>query len=98
MNHLRWASELAVSQEKARHDLGIIQLTALLQSKLLDDTDKDLVQLALNVSLERVVEEAIEGARQTGEQVQLVLTTDLPAEEEVDVTSDEEAKGEESSR
>jgi hypothetical protein len=101
LNHLRWSAELAVSQDEARRQIGIVQLQGLLGSKLLDDTDKELVELALLTALQPVVEETfdkIEEAEQTDEQVQLALTTDLPEESELDVTSVEGTEGKEGGR
>jgi hypothetical protein len=100
MNHLRWAAEMAISPDEARHQIGIIQLQALLGSKLLDETDKQLVELALLTALEPVVKEAFEEikeAEDADEEVQIVLTTDLPAEREVDVLSDRNTEGEKGS-
>ena len=47
MRILRWAAELAVSDDQAHARLGVAQLGALLQSELLDEEEKDFVQAAL---------------------------------------------------
>jgi len=52
MRNLRWAAELAVSQDGRMADLGVAQLAALLDSDLLDDSEKVFVEAALDAVLE----------------------------------------------
>lgn len=54
---LRWAAELAVSEENRTAELGVAQLTALLQSDLLDDKEKLFVEAALDTVYEDPEEE-----------------------------------------
>jgi len=44
---IRWASEMAVSGNQERAQLGIAQLGALLKSGMLSESEKDFVQAAL---------------------------------------------------
>lgn len=48
MRNLRWAAELAVSEADGMADLGVAQLTALLESDLLDESEKVFVEAALD--------------------------------------------------
>ena len=72
---LRWAAELAVSDDPGHARLGVAELGALLTSELLDDEEKNFVQAAL----EAVVRVPVEQIEQLGDDVQVVAETDLPA-------------------
>ncbi|HEV8221265.1 MAG TPA: hypothetical protein VGQ05_13425 [Streptosporangiaceae bacterium] len=87
MRILRWAAELAVSDDQAHARLGVAQLGALLESELLDEEEKDFVQAALTAMV-RVPVQQIE---QLGEDVQVVTESDLPVEPGADVPSGTEA-------
>lgn len=52
LRNLRWASELAVDDDPARADLGVVQLKALLDSDLLDETETVFVDATLNLLVE----------------------------------------------
>lgn len=91
MRTLRWAAELAVSANEAQARLGITQLGSLMASELLDDSDRDFVQAALEAAVRVPVEEI----EQAGPDAQVVVTTDLPAGTEVDIPSDGESKDQE---
>jgi hypothetical protein len=90
MRILRWAAELAVSDDQAHARLGVAELGALLQSELLDDEEKDFVQAALTA----VVRVPVEQIEQLGGDVQVVAEADLPAGARADVPSEEEAEEE----
>jgi hypothetical protein len=79
MRILRWAAELAVSDDQAHSRLGVAELGALLQSELLDDEEKDFVQAALTAVV-RVPVEQIEQIEQRGEDVKVITESDLPTE------------------
>jgi hypothetical protein len=87
MRILRWAAELAVSDDQAHARLGVAQLGALLESELLDEEEKDFVQAALTAMV-RIPVQQIE---QLGEDVQVVTESDLPVEPGADVPSGTEA-------
>ena len=75
MRILRWAAELAVSEDEAHARLGVAQLGTLLSSELLDEEEKDFVQAAL----EAVVRVPVQQIEQLGEDVQVVAESDLSA-------------------
>ncbi len=72
MRLLRWAAELAVSDDDRRAALGVDQLTALSVSSLLDDPEKALVDAALESALDSSAEE-IKAIESSGEPVEVVL-------------------------
>jgi hypothetical protein len=88
MRILRWAAELAVSDDQAHARLGVAQLGTLLASDLLDEEEKDFVQAALTA----VVRPAVEQIEQLGGDVQVVAESDLSAGTGVDVPSQGEAE------
>lgn len=70
---LRWAAELAVSEDDRAAELGVAQLTALLESDLLDDKEKVFVEAALDT----VYEDPEEELEQLGEdEVEVVVEPD----------------------
>jgi hypothetical protein len=89
MRVLRWAAELAVSDDQEHARLGVAELRALLTSDLLDEEEKDFVQAALQA----VVSPAVRQIEQLGEDVQVVAESDLPAEPPADVPSQAEGAG-----
>ena len=52
MRNLRWAAELAVKEDDRMADLGVAQLAALLESDLLDESEKVFVEAALDAVYE----------------------------------------------
>lgn len=75
MRNLRWAAELAVSDDPGRADMGVAQLVALASSDLTDDVAQTFVDAALDA----VTDEAAD-----------VVEQNLDAEiqqEQLDVTS-----------
>lgn len=57
MRNLRWAAELAVSDDDAKAKLGVSQLNALAMSEMLDDAQLTFVDAALAAVVEEPVEE-----------------------------------------
>ena len=90
MRILRWAAELAVSDDQAHARLGVAQLGALLESELLDEEEKDFVQAALTA----VVRVPVERIEQLGGDVEVVAEPDLSTGPRVDVPSRREAEEE----
>ena len=90
MRILRWAAELAVSDDQAHSRLGVAELGALLGSELLDEEEKDFVQAAL----EAVVRVPAERIEQLGGDVQVVAEPDLSDGTRADVPSGREAEEE----
>lgn len=72
---LRWAAELAVDKDERRADLGVVQLSALVESDLLDDTEKVFVDATLN----HVVEDPAEALEALGPTGDAVHVDDLPS-------------------
>ena len=91
MRILRWAAELAVSDDQAHSRLGVAELGALLQSELLDEEEKDFVQAALTA----VVRVPVEQIEQLGEDVTVIAESDLPTEPMAAVPSEVQAEPEE---
>lgn len=91
MRVLRWAAELAVSDDQAHSRLGVAELGALLQSELLDEEEKDFVQAALTA----VVRVPVEQIEQLGEDVKVIAEPDLPTEPIAAVPSEVQVEAEE---
>ena len=91
MRILRWAAELAVSDDQAHSRLGVAELGALLHSELLDEEEKDFVQAALTA----VVRVPVEQIEQLGEDVKVIAESDLPTEPMAAVPSEVGAEAEE---
>jgi hypothetical protein len=94
MRNLRWAAELSVNDDDRMADLGVAQLVALLNSNLLDESEKVFVEAALDV----VYEDAEAELDLLGEDVEVVqyvvedesgLTDDV----DVEVSSDPGTEG-----
>lgn len=78
MRNLRWAAELAVSDDAAKSELGVAQLIALGDSDLLDEGQ----QLFVDAALEAVVGDAAEEVDAAGPDVEVVRASEpLPLEE-----------------
>ena len=88
MRILRWAAEIAASDNEALARQGVAQLGALLRSDMLDDSQKDFVHAALAA----VVKEPAQQIEQFGENVQVIPTTDPVAGTKVDIASEAETK------
>jgi hypothetical protein len=89
MTMLRWAAELAASDDVRKARLGIQELKTLRDSSLLGPAEVEFIIAALDAALEVPVL-AIE---QAGEDVEVVATTDDSAAGEVFVPSEEEQEG-----
>ena len=75
MRTLRWAAELAVSGDEGRSDLGVCQLVALAESRLLDEAQLLFVSAALLSVLDDAVEE-VESASDAVEVVRSSASSD----------------------
>jgi hypothetical protein len=91
MRILRWAAELAVSDDQAHSRLGVAELGALLQSELLDEEEKNFVQAALTA----VVRVPVGQIEQLGEDVKVIAESEVPTEPIAAVPSEEQAESEE---
>ena len=89
MTMLRWAAELAASDDVRKARLGIQELKTLRDSSILGPAEVEFIIAALDAALEVPVL-AIE---QAGEDVEVVATTDVSAAGEVSVPSEEEQEG-----
>jgi hypothetical protein len=64
MRNLRWAAELAVSADAAKARLGIQQLQALRDSRILRPDDEEIIYAALQAAIEvplRQIKQSTEG-------------------------------------
>ena len=86
MRSLRWAAELAVSDDVRKARLGNRELRALQNSRLLSSAEEDFIYAALDAALDVPVH-AIEQAE--GD-VEVVATTDDGATGEVLLPSEDE--------
>jgi hypothetical protein len=91
MRSLRWAAELAVSDDVRKARLGNRELRALQNSKLLSPAEEDFIYAALDAALDVPVQ-AIE---QAGGDVEVVATTDVSATGEVLLPSEDEGRPQE---
>ncbi len=88
MRTLRWAAELAVSDEVHKARLGNQELKALLGSNMLNAADRDFIFAALDAALE----EPVQAIELSGDDVEVVAaTTDLSDDGEVLIPSEEES-------
>lgn len=71
MRNLRWAAELAVSDDEAKAELGVNQLKALADSDLLDDSHMLFIDAALE-SVILDVAEAIDEIEASGAAAEIV--------------------------
>lgn len=94
MRNVRWAAELAVSQDDRMADLGVAQLAALLAPDLLDDPEKIFIEAALDAVYEDP-EAELDALGQDAEVIQLVATSDesLSGDGDDDVPLDTENDG-----
>lgn len=84
MRNLRWAAELATSDEESHARLGVAELEALGRSDLLDDHQR----LFIDAALEAVVRIPAREIEELGEDVQVVEALSLTAAPEVHVPSE----------
>lgn len=91
MRSLRWAAELAVSNDADEALLGVVQLEALRKSKLISPIEQEFVDAALNVAI-KGPRQAIEHA---ADQVNVVLKASANVAGETLVPSEEGEHGEE---
>jgi hypothetical protein len=90
MRMLRWAAELAVSDEVHKARLGNQELKALLGSNMLSSADRDFIFAALDAALEEPVQ-AIQQAGGDVEVVEVIATqADLSDAGELHLPSEEE--------
>src|SRR5215207_4106795 len=80
MRTLKWAAELAVSDDAGQADLGLRELKALGDSAMLEPEQQTFIDAALS-SVYGHVEEQIEAAEGAGEDVEVVVETSHPASE-----------------
>jgi hypothetical protein len=93
LRNLRWAAELAVSDDEGKASLGLAELQALADSDLLEAGQKSFIDAAL----EAVVREPEEELEEAGEDAQAVQIGDeIELRDEVDsvVSSEEDARDE----
>ncbi len=95
MRIMRWAAELAISDDEGRAELGVAQLTALYDSPLLDEELLPQVDAALSAVV-RASAEAIEEIEVGGQSAQVVEVggSDEPSDPGgVDLSSTEDQVG-----
>lgn len=90
MRNLRWAAELAVSEDIGKARLGIEQLQALRDSQILSPAEEGFIDAALRAAI-AVPRQAIEQAR--GE-VKVIATTEVSETGEALVPSEEDEQKE----
>lgn len=91
MRNLRWAAELAVSDDVRKARLGNRELKALQNSKMLSPAEVDFIYAALDAALDVPVHEI----EQAGEEVEIIATTGVSANGELLLPSEEESEQEE---
>ena len=85
MRNLRWASELAVSDDRAKSRLGIKLLKALRKSKLLSPVEEELIDAALRA----VLTPARKEINQSSGDIELVVMTGTNGIEDGGVSSED---------
>lgn len=85
MRNLRWAAELAVKDDDRMADLGVAQLVALLDSDLLDESEKVFVEAALDAVYEDP-EAELDQLGDDGEAVQVLEGDTLSVSDVVEVS------------
>jgi hypothetical protein len=89
MRSLRWAAELAVSNDAAKSRLGVQELQALRDSKLLTLVEQGFIDAALRATIE-IPRKAID---QSAGEVNVILEADANAAGETPVPSEEGGHG-----
>lgn len=92
MRLLRWASELAVSEDEREAALGVDQLIALADSDILGDSEKAFVDAALESALAEPVEEIAE-IEAAGEEPEIVQDEGDGSRASPELASDEQPEG-----
>ena len=85
MRNLRWAAELAVKDDDRMADLGVAQLVALLDSDLLDESEKVFVEAALDAVYEDP-EAELDQLGDDGEAVQVLEGDTISVSDVVEVS------------
>lgn len=93
LRNMRWAAELSASDKSRLATLGVAQLEALLESDLLEDTEKIFVETALSA----VYEDAEAKLDKLGDDAEAVQYVDdvedgLTAEIQTEITSDSQTR------
>jgi hypothetical protein len=91
MRNLRWAAELAASNDAAKARLGVHELKALRESKMLTAIDQGFVDAALRATIQ-IPREAI---AESAEDPEVVVEASANASRETLVSSEEGDMGEE---
>jgi hypothetical protein len=99
MRQQRWAAELAVSDDRRKAQMGVGQLRALVDSPLLSEAEKALVDAALESAIHAAVAQ-IEATEKVGEKTRVVQVgvegidaAHLALENDRAATADEEVAG-----
>ena len=97
MRNLRWAAELAASEDERKSELGVAQLVALGESDLLDAGDQAFIDAALASVIREPAEEIeeIEAAGDDAEVVEDLADEPRPTGDVTVVLSSEPDEGEE---
>ncbi len=91
MRTLRWAAELAVSNDARKSRLGVQELHALRKSDLLSSVEEDFVDAALEVTIKPARQAIID----SGEEAEVIFELDPNAGGKTFVLSEEgEQRGE----
>lgn len=90
LRNLRWAAELAVSDDVRQARLGLEELQALRDSQMLSATEEGFIDAALRAAI-AVPRQAIE---QAGGDVEVVTTTGLSELEDAAVASEDDEQEE----
>jgi len=91
MRNLRWCAELAVSDDAAKARLGVEELKALRDSKMLAPTEEEFVYAALRTAIEH----PRKAITQSVSEVEVVVRTDSDITGGNPVSSEEGEQGEE---
>jgi hypothetical protein len=91
MRILRWASELAVSEDRGKARLGIQELRALRDYKMLASSEEEFIDAALRAA----IEVPLEAIARSGGEVEVIVTPDPDVVGESPVSSEEEGEGQE---
>jgi hypothetical protein len=86
MRNLRWAAELAASNDAAKARLGVRQLKALRDSKMLTPADQEFVRAAL----EATIKNPRQAIAESTEDAEVVVDTTTNVAGETFVSSEEE--------
>ena len=90
LRNLRWAAELAVSDDIGKARLGVQELQALRDSKLLTPSEEGFIDAALHAAIEEPREAIAQSA-----DPEVIIVAGPDASQEVPVSSEEEGEREE---